>query len=342
MKKIKIHDLLAIFAFSLGIIGFSSSQAHAETLDRTGWPAHLRFLTGPSGGQWFMLGAPIAKILSQNVITTSNRMGGGLSNIASVNSRLGDLGFTLMSFQGAAYSGMKEYAAIKADNAVLMAKVYPQVLYFLIRKDVARTHGITDVASLLQKKVPLRFASLKPGTASEFILTLLLKHGYDTSFKKLRDQGWIITFNNYDDTADSFVSGALDCFAYTAGTAVPLIRTMEQYTDVMILPIDKEVLTKLADTFKTGIYTIQPGQYKSITSPVQTLGDYTSIIVRRDLPDSLVFSLSKALWENKDRIGETIEDFRALSPDTALPEGIPVHPGAVKYWHSLRPPADSH
>ena len=302
---------------------------------KSGWPNHLRMLTGPNGGQWFMLGDPIAEVLSKHVAPTSSRLGGGVSNINNVNLKMGDLGFTLTCLMGAAQSGEQEYKSIKMDNAILMANVYPQVLYFLVRKDFAEKHGIDSVETLLQKKMPLRFASLKPGTASEFILSLLLKYGYNTSFEQLRAQGWQVFFNNYAETADNFVAGDLDCFAYTAGTTVPLIMTMEQHTPVVVLPLKQEVLDLLTGKFKTGTYIIKPGTYKSVTSPVLTLGDYTSIVVRKDLPDNLVVAINKALWENKSAIAKVIADFGALSPATALPKGLPAHPGSTSFWSEV-------
>ncbi|CAK7070045.1 MAG: hypothetical protein DELT_01826 [Desulfovibrio sp.] len=311
-------------------------QAGEAAAARNGWPTHLKMLTGPNGGQWFMMGEPIAEVLSKSVVPTTSRIGGGMANITSLNKGVGDLGFSLTCFLGASQSGEEEYKNIQFDNAMLMANVYPQVLYFLLRKDFAEKHGITSVESLLKLQMPLRFASLKPGTASEFILNLLFKYGYDTSFAKLRDQGWLISFNNYAETADNFVSGELDCFAYTAGTTVPLILTMEQHTEVVILPVEQKVLDLLSQKFKTSTYTIEPGDYKCVKEPINTLGDWTCILVRKDLPEDLVAAVNKALWEGRDYISGVIKDFGGLSPDTALPAGLEAHPGSVTFWNSLK------
>lgn len=300
------------------------------------WPPHLRLLTGPNGGQWFMLGDPIAEVLTKYVIPTTSRLGGGVSNIANVNAKLGDIGFTLTCFLAAAQSKEEEYKDIETDNMTLMVNVYPQVLYFLMRKDFAEQHGIDSVDTLLKKKMPLRFASLKPGTASELIINLLLRYGYHTSFEKLSaENGWSLYFNNYAETADNFVAGELDCFAYTAGTVVPLILTIEEHTDIVILPIKQSVLDLLANKFQTHTYTIEPGTYQGVTKPIKTLGDFTCLVVRKDFPEDLVFAINKTLWENKDAIADIVEDFSALSPLTALPSGLPAHPGSIAYWNSL-------
>jgi TRAP transporter TAXI family solute receptor len=299
-------------------------------------PSHLRLLSGPNGGQWFTAGERLATILTRYVAPTTSRIGGGVANIAAVDKRLGDLGFTLTCFLGAGQSGEPEYQDMIAENVALMANVYPQVLYFLLRKDVAEKHGITDVASLLEQRIPLRFASLKPGTASEFLLSMVLKYGHSTDFAKLRELGWSIEFNNYAETADNFVEGKLDCFAYSAGTEVPLILTMEKHTDVIVLPIDQSVLDLLEKKFKTRTYTIMPGLYKSVTTPIATLGDSTCIIVRKDLPDDFVFDITKTFWGNKDSLVDAVKDFQALSPENAMPPGFDVHPGAKKFWDSVK------
>jgi TRAP transporter TAXI family solute receptor len=317
-----------------GRLAFSAGPApQAGTAER---PAHLRLLTGPNGGQWFKAGECLAPILTRSIVPTSSRIGGGVANIAAVDKRLGDLAFTTVCTLGAAQSGEQEYKSMVAENTVLMANIYPQVLYFLMRKEVADKHGVTDVASLLKQRAPLRFASLKPGTTSEFILSMLLKYGYDTNFTKLREQGWSLEFNNYAETADNFVEGKLDCFAYTAGTEVPLILAMEKHTEAVVLPVEQRVLDLLAKKFKTGTHTMMPGLYKSVTAPITTLVDSTCLIVRKDLPDDLVFDVCKAIWANKASLVEVVKDFQTLSPGNAAPPGLDIHPGARKFWDSVK------
>ena len=328
--------LAALVLVSAGAGRPAYSAEPAPKAGATDYPAHLRLLTGPNGGQWFTAGERLAPILTRSIAPTNSRIGGGVANIAAVDKRLGDLAFTLACFLGAAQSGEAEYKSMVAENAVLMAKIYPQVLYFLMRKEVAAKYGITDVASLLKQRAPLRFASLKPGTASEFILNMLLKYGYDTNFAKLRDQGWSLEFNNYAETADNFVEGKLDCFAYTAGTEVPLILAMEQHTGVVVLPIEQRVLDLLAKKFNTGAYAIMPGLYQSVKAPITTLVDATCLIVRKDLPDTLVFDICKAIWTNKASLVEAVKDFQTLSPGSAAPPGVPIHPGARKFWDSVK------
>jgi TRAP transporter TAXI family solute receptor len=341
MSILRILKSAALFlaAFVLVSAGGKHCVFAADSPPKAGTPerpSHLRILAGPGGGQWFTAGERMATILTRNIAPTTSRIGGGVKNIADVDKRIADIGFTLTCFLGAGQSGEQEYQSMAAENVALLANVYPQVVYFLMRKDVAQQYGVTDVASLLKLRAPLRFASLKPGTASEFLLNMVLKYGYDSSFAKLREQGWQLEFNNYAETADNFVEGKLDCFAYSAGTEVPLILTMEKHTEVVVLPIDQNVLDLLEKKFKTRTYTIMPGLYTSVTTPIATLGDSTCLIVRKDLPDGFVFEIAKALWENKADLVDAVKDMQALTAKTAIPSGFAIHPGAKKFWGSVK------
>ncbi|SHN70772.1 TAXI family TRAP transporter solute-binding subunit [Desulfovibrio litoralis] len=336
LYKILVGLLFTYSLFAVCIHGVFVAKAENSKKDENKWPAHLRIVTGPKGGQWFQMGKPLADALSKDVLPSSSRSGGGLSNINDINNNTADMGFTLACFLGAAQSEEPAYQHIAMKNVTMMSNIYPQVFYVLVREDFAATHNIDSMEALLAQKIPLRFASLKPGTASEFMLNMLLQHGYNTSFEALKEQGWQISFSDYAEIADRFVDGDIDCFAYTAGTDVPLIRTLEEHTQPRILPLSPEVLATLSKKFKTRTYTIQPGTYKNVTKPILTLGDTTCLIIRKNIPDSLAFAMTKAVWENRKAITEVIKDFGSISPETAMTEGLPIHPGAKEFWETLK------
>ncbi len=299
-------------------------------------PVHLRILAGPEGGQWFLMSGPITEILSREVLPSSYRKGGGISNLEMLNKKMADFAFSLTSFLGGASSGAAEYKDIKADGVSLVGNVYPQVLYFLVRTEFAKKYQLKSVGDILRLDEPVRLATLKKGTGSEFFLRILLKYGYNTDYAALRKKGWQIYFNNYPETADDFVVGNLDCFAYTAGTRVPLLLDIENYTKFTALSVGDDVLEKLKDKFKFNSYVIEPSVYKGITSPVKTLSDFTCMVVRRDIPGDFVYELLSALWKHRDEIAETLPEFKNFSSDTAIPEGMPLHPGAEKFWNQVQ------
>ena len=303
-----------------------------KTKTSPNWPPYIRFLSGPVGGQWFQMGEVIARLLNDTVVPTTSRTGGGLANISNIHDKNGDIGFTVSSFLVSARNKVPEFSEVKVDNVALIADVYPQILYFLVRKEFADEHNIASIGDMLESKANVRLASLRPGSASQFVISLLFKYGYNTSFEALRDKGWKVIYSSYAEISDGFVSGQIDCFAYTAGVDVPLIRTIEGYIPIGILNVDAEVLSTF--TKKFGMYTrlIPDSQYSSLKKPVQTLGDFSCLIIRRDLPEDMAYEVTKFLYVNKDVIGAKVADFADLDANTAVTHKDLLHPGAARFW----------
>ena len=308
---------------------------NAFAADKKDWPDQLRFMAGPPGGNWFALGTALADVWTKEVLNTSSSSGGGVSNIINANSRKGDFGFSVTSFLGAAMKGEEDFKGRTIDNAVIMANLYTQVTYFIVRKEFADANNIKTVGDLLKNKV--RFATLKPGTASEFAVKVLFKKGYNTDTNALKgEQGWSVEYASYEGGADLMADNHIDCFAFSVGSVASIVMNIESKQEVVVLEVEQEALDAVAEAYGTTTYSIPPGVYQSVTAPTRTLGDYTCIVIRKDLPESLVYELNKSMWENRQSLVEAVKDMQELTPEIALPAGVPSHAGSEKFWKSVK------
>lgn len=310
--------------------------AGAQAQSKAGWPDQLKFMSGPPGGNWFALGTALSEMWSKNVIQTTSSSGGGVANILNADAKKGDFGFTVASLLGAAIAGEEDFEGKAVKNAVIMANLYTQYTYFIMRKDFAEKNGIKSVDDMMTKDIPIRFATLKPGTASEFVIKALFKKGYNTNYDQLKKKKWTFEFTSYEGGADLLADNHLDCFAFSVGKVASIVMNIESNTPIVILPVGQKALDALAAAYGTTTFTIQPGTYKSVTSPVKTIGDYTCVVIRKDLPDSLVYELNKALWANRDSLAMAVKDIAELNPKEALPTGLPAHPGSQQFWKSVK------
>jgi len=316
--------------FALAVILGAGAQ------DKAGWPDQLKFMAGPPGGNWFALGTALSEMWSKNVLQTTSSTGGGVANILNADLKKGDFGFSVTSLVGAALAAEEDFSGKTIKNAVVMANLYTQFTYYIIRKDFADKHGIKTFDDLIAKNIPVRFATLKPGTASEFVIKALFKKGYDTDYEKLKKKGWTFEFTSYENGADLMADNHLDLFAFSVGKVASIVMNIESTTPIYILPIGQQALDALAKAYGTTTFTVEPGIYKSVKTPVKTVGDYTCIVVRKDLPDNLVFELNKAMWANKASLAMAVQDFNELNVKDALPSGVPAHPGSVQFWKTAR------
>jgi hypothetical protein len=322
MKKFLV--LLVAFILIVATVG-PAAAAKAD------WPSQLRFMAGPPGGNWFALGGALADMWTKNVVQTTSGTGGGVSNIINTNRLKGDMGFSVTALVGAASKGEAPFKT-PASNSVVLANLYRQYTYFIMRKDYAEKNVIKSVGDIISKKLPMRFATLKPGTASEFTIRAIFEKGFGVGWKDIKSWGGSVEFASYSDGANLLADNHLDCFAFSVGSVASIVMKIESQTNVVILPVDKSALQAMTDTLGTVTFQIKPEIYKSIDKPVPTVGDYTCVVIRKDLPEDLAYDLAKAVWEHKSDLTKAVKAMEELNPKEAVPVSAPAHPGAVKFW----------
>ena len=103
-----------------------------------------------------------------------------------------------------------------------------------------------------------------------------------------------------------------------------------------MLPIDKPQVDEICAKLPFLHPVIHPGGiYKGVDEDVPTVGYLFLAFTRADVPDSLVYELTKAIYEN-------IDDFKAFHPQLSgfSPEAVnlvscPPHAGAIKYYKEI-------
>ena len=290
MKKLFIALILLI-----------SSTCNASESD---WPSHLRFMSGPKGGNWAILGTALSEIFNKSGLPdTMSVSGAGVSNILNTHARRADFGFSVTSLLGAALKGEADFNGRAVNNAVIMTNLYTQYTYFVMRRDFAGKNKIKSLDDIIDRKISMRFATLKPGTSSEFVIKALFDKAFGIDYKKIFIEfGGSVDYFSYEAGADLLVNNVIDCFAFSVGKIAPIITSIEDRTDIILLPVSQESLNKLSDAYGTVTLEIEPGIYKSLpegSDPVKTVGDFTCIVIRKDLPESLVYTLNKKYTSNK-------------------------------------------
>ena len=65
-----------------------------------------------------------------------------------------------------------------------------------------------------------------------------------------------------------------------------------------------------------------------------TFGVKATFVTSADVPDDVVYEVTKAVFENLDDFRSLHPAFANLDPKTMITDGLsaPLHPGAVKYY----------
>lgn len=246
------------------------------------------------------------------------------------------MGLTTLSIFNAAVKGIGPFAPNPVKGTVMFANLYRQYAYFIMRKDFATKYGVKSLKDIVEKKLPIRFATLTPGTASEYVIRTIFEEGYGVSWSTIKSWGGRVEFASYSDGANLLADNNIDCFAFQISRVASVIMDIESRVDVVILPVDDEAIEKVSKVLGTTKFFIEPGIYKSVTEPVATVGDYTCLVIRETLPEDLVYKLAESLWKRKDELSKAFVDMAELNPKEAILGDAPAHPGAVKFWSSVK------
>lgn len=297
-------------------------------------PDQLKFVAGPPGGTWFSLAGTMSDLLTKAVIPTTSSTGGGVSNVVNLHQGKADLGLSAAVLGIPAQNGTEPFKEA-LPNAHCLANLYKQYYYFVIRADYATKHGVKTMADVFTKKLPIRLATLKPGTVSEFVVRQsFIAAG--SSYADIEARKGKVEYASYEDGANLLSDNHIDAFVFTVSNPASVILQIETQLDVKILPVDQAILDKMKADWGTTTHIIPKGMYKCTVEDIPVIGDYTNLLVRGDLPEDLVYKLTKTLFENRETLVQSIKALEEFNTKDGSSDTVfPIHPGAAKYYREV-------
>lgn len=286
----------------------------------------LRMFSGPEGGSWYPLGSAMMTILDKNLkIPSSNGPGGGVGNCKAVNAARADLGWTYTHTAYNAYNGRGKFKK-KNQNLRHLMSLYPGVFQMAVPKK----SKIMTVADLKDKRI----VPGKVGFSGTVIAELVLK-AYGLTFASIKKDGGSVSFVGYSDSAALMKDGHSDVYMAVTSCPQSTIIDLNFRPGVRFLPIDDAHMQKILDMEPGLMATAIPkGAYKGLDADVPAVGTVTCIVINKDVPDEVAYNIVKTLYANWPELAKVKKQAIDNSkPDKALMgAGIPVHPGALKYY----------
>ena len=100
-----------------------------------------------------------------------------------------------------------------------------------------------------------------------------------------------------------------------------------------LLPLAGPPIDRLIREYPFYSYMMIPRDtYPGQPQPVQTIGVNSILLCRADLPDELVYTLTKALFDSLERPASPLARFPWLEADSASATPIPLHAGAARFY----------
>lgn len=304
--------LFLMFCFSAGIV------LAAE---------NLSIASGKAGGTWYPMGGAIADIIQNKVegYNMSVMQGTGDANIIGVDKKMYTLGISFSFANADAALGNAQFKT-PMTNIAGVAALYPAPLQIVVRGD----SDIKTIADLKGKRIA---PGLK-GTSGEVLVRNILKvHGlsYDDMAK--------IEHLAYEDAAMLMKDGHIDAFMPFTTVPAPVIQdtAVSISGGIRIVSLSQEKfdeLKKINEGYSA--FIVSGGQYKGHDTDSLSIGSNNVVICQKSLPEKLVYDMTRALVENKDKLSKVHSVVQSWTPEYAVKDiGVPLHPGALKYYKEI-------
>jgi uncharacterized protein len=294
----------------------------------------LIIATATTGGTYYPVGVGIGTLISlklaknDGITATAINSAGSGENIQMLNNKEAHFAIlqSLFGFQASRGKGFYQDKPIDSFRSVTM--LWPNVEHFALMNEYVKTGTIADIGALTE-----RFSIGKRGSGTEgsgrALLSIL---GIDPSKLKLEFLGYT---PSTQAMLDNRIAGA-NIPAGVPAAAITQLFAMS-HGDATVLDFSDDQLAHIQKEFPIWYrYVIPAKTYPGQEKDIRTIAQPNFLAVRADLPDEVVYKVTKTIYENLNFLGTIHSATKNMSLNNAL-YGLPValHPGAVKYYREV-------
>jgi len=303
-----------------GIAAAAMLAAGTAYAQKANWPKTLTLGTASVGGTYFVYGQVWASLVNDKVGTqiSTQQTQGPNQNIILTDSRQIDLGMTTMGVALQAWEGKDGWTqGKKFQNIRATFPMYDTPFHFVALKK----SGIKAVKDLSGKRAGV---GPRAGTCGTYFPLMFKTLGVNATIRN----------GQASDMAANLQDGLIDAFPFCAGIPIASYSELETTNDVQFFTFTADEIKKLKAAMpELSDSTIPKGTYKQLAEDHQTVGVYNFGIAHKDLPEDLVYEITKAVLENNAQMVKG----HAAAKETLLKNWerntfLPFHPGAVRYY----------
>jgi TRAP transporter TAXI family solute receptor len=282
-------------------------------------------LTGSTGGTYYPLGGAMAAVWNKNladkVQITPQPSGASVENLKRIGKGEAQLAMSMNNIADDAWKGQgasfQDTGAIK--NLRTIGVIYPEVYQGIAAAD----SNIQSIADLKGKRV-----AIGPTGSGTAVVSKDIFAEYGLQFSDFKPE-----YAGFGDASSKFKDGHIDANFGVLSVPAAAIQDVMTVRKVKIIEIPPDMVDKLKVKYPFFSKFVIPANTYGNEKDAHTISMQAALYCQADLPEDLVYELTKAFYEKSADIAATHAAGKYIKLETAL-DGIttPLHPGAVKYY----------
>lgn len=308
----KVVTAVCTLALAVGIAGCGGSGDKEQ---------FINIATGGTAGTYYPIGGAIAEVLNKNGMNASAQStGASVANINMLKDKQVELAIVQNDITYYAVNGTEMFKETgKVENLQAIASLYPETCQFVVRED----SGIRSIADLKGKRVAVGAA----GSGAEANARQILE-AYGITYEDVNEQ-----FLSFAEGSYALKDGTVDAAFVTAGYPTSSVQDIASQNKIRLLPVGDDQIKVLSEKYPFYTKTTVPaGTYQGFDEEIQTVSVMAILVVNDKIDAALGEKLTKAIFDNLDKIAAAHAAAKSITKATAL-EGldfVKLNEGAAK------------
>lgn len=313
----KVSNLALGIAMLAGSIGAASA-------------AEQQFIsigTGGVTGVYYPTGGAICRLVNKNrkehgIRCSVESTGGSIYNINTIRAGELEFGVAQSDWQYHAYNGTSKFEeAGPFEKLRAVFSVHPEPVTILARGDA----GVSNITDLKGKR--LNIGNAGSGTRGTWDVI-------EEALGWSRDDLKLAAELKSAETGQALCDNKIDAYFWLVGHPSALTQeTISSCDAVLVNATGPEIDKLVADRPYYRTATIPAGMYNN-DEDVTTFGVGATFVSSADVPDEVVYTLVKSVFEDFESFTKLHPAFANLKPEEMIRDSLsaPLHPGAEKYY----------
>lgn len=283
--------------------------------------------TGGVTGVYYPTGGAICRLVNKNrkehgIRCSAESTGGSIYNINTIRAGELEFGVAQSDWQYHAFNGTSKFEEQgKFENLRAVFSVHPEPVTILARADA----GIKNISDIKGKRLNIG----NPGSGTRGTWEVIEEAlGWERGDLKLASE------MKSAETGQALCDGKIDAYFWLVGHPSALTQESLATCDSHLVNATGPEIEKLvADNPYYRSATIPAGMYNN-EEDVTTFGVGATFVSSADVPEEVVYTVVKAVFENFDSFKKLHPAFANLSEAEMISDSLsaPLHDGAAKYY----------
>lgn len=296
-------------------------------------PVTLTWAAGSVGGGWYTQAGGLADVIHQKVPWINIRVvpGGGVQNVLAVDSgQEAELAWGLPPLVDAAMKGQDPYNAPVKNVRAILAGMGINHFHMIAGADT----DIRSFEDIFGGKKPLKIALPTVGSSDEWVFRRIMAF-YNTSYEDLQKKGYKFFNVSYQEQSNAYRDRNADVWFTQLALPAAAVQEGTQGRKGRLIPFPQDLVQHLQGMALLS-EKIPAGTYKNVdnTEDVPVVGMGNVILVNVNVPDDVVYAITKALNEDGLQEAKAVQPQFASYDPSVGPQGTgaPLHPGAERWY----------